>query len=95
VEGRGREEKGRKGEEKERGGKDPLDLLPLEKFPSYATAAPTIVTVSRYHVSRFQSSRLVEALRLTRSDIKITHACSTGHGGAIPPNNLMAWAILY
>jgi len=33
--GEGREGKGREG--KERGGEDPLDLLPPEKFPSYAT----------------------------------------------------------
>ena len=38
-EGRGGEGRRRKkGEEgKERGGEDPLDLLPPEKFPSYAT----------------------------------------------------------
>jgi len=34
VKGRGGKEKGGKG----RGEEDPLDLLPPEKFPSYATA---------------------------------------------------------
>jgi len=41
--GKGGEGKGRKGEGREgRGGEDPLDLLPPEKFPSYATGSSSI-----------------------------------------------------
>ena len=35
---KGQEDKGKRRKEKGRGGEGPLDLLPSEKFPSYATA---------------------------------------------------------